>query len=74
MSGPAGFARDRDSSRQVWSAEEGYPGDPAYRDFYRDAGFEVTTAATAKEALGLAADKIGLATRFVTRDSEMEIR
>jgi large subunit ribosomal protein L16 len=30
--------------------------------------------ATAQEALGLAADKIGLKTRFVTRDSEMEIR
>jgi large subunit ribosomal protein L16 len=29
---------------------------------------------TAKEALGLAADKIGLKTRFVTRESEMEIR
>src|SRR6187397_226703 len=28
----------------------------------------------AKEALGLAADKIGLRTRFVTRESEMEIR
>jgi len=27
--GPAAFARDRDSSRQVWSATEGYPGDPA---------------------------------------------
>ncbi len=30
--------------------------------------------ATAKEALDLAADKIGLKTRFVTRQSEMEIR
>ncbi len=39
--GPAVFARDRDSSRQVWSAEEGYPGDPAYRDFYRDIGYEL---------------------------------
>ncbi len=39
--GPAAFARDRDSSRQVWSAEEGYPGDPAYRDFYRDIGFDL---------------------------------
>jgi 1,4-alpha-glucan branching enzyme len=39
--GPAGFARDRDSSRQVWSAEEGYPGDPAYREFYRDVGFDL---------------------------------
>src|SRR5947207_1640649 len=25
--GPAAFARDSDSSRQVWSAREGYPGD-----------------------------------------------
>lgn len=39
--GPACFGRDRDSSRQVWSAREGYPGDPAYRDFYRDLGQEV---------------------------------
>ncbi|HEU5249343.1 MAG TPA: 50S ribosomal protein L16 [Thermoanaerobaculia bacterium] len=30
--------------------------------------------ATAKEALGLAADKIGLKTRFITRESEMELR
>lgn len=36
--GPAVFARDRESSRQVWSARDGYPGDPAYRDFYRDIG------------------------------------
>ena len=40
-SGPAAFARDRDSSRQVWSAQEGYPGDPAYREFYRDVGFDL---------------------------------
>ncbi len=39
--GPAVFARDRDSSRQVWSQEEGYPGDPAYRDFYRDIGYDL---------------------------------
>jgi 1,4-alpha-glucan branching enzyme len=39
--GPAVFARDRDSSRQVWSAQEGYPGDPAYREFYRDIGFDL---------------------------------
>jgi 1,4-alpha-glucan branching enzyme len=37
-SGPAVFGRDRESSRQVWSARDGYPGDPAYRDFYRDIG------------------------------------
>ncbi|ALJ56875.1 1,4-alpha-glucan branching enzyme [Candidatus Xiphinematobacter sp. Idaho Grape] len=39
--GPACFARDRESSKQVWSAREGYPGDPAYRDFYRDIGYDL---------------------------------
>jgi len=39
--GPAAFARDPNASRQVWSAHEGYPGDPAYRDFYRDIGFDL---------------------------------
>jgi 1,4-alpha-glucan branching enzyme len=39
--GPAAFARDRDSSRQVWSATEGYPGDPSYREFYRDIGWDL---------------------------------
>jgi 1,4-alpha-glucan branching enzyme len=39
--GPAAFARDRDSSQQVWSSQGGYPGDPAYREFYRDAGFDL---------------------------------
>jgi 1,4-alpha-glucan branching enzyme len=39
--GPAAFARDPDSSRQVWSATEGYPGDPSYREFYRDIGFDL---------------------------------
>ncbi|PYK47039.1 MAG: DUF1957 domain-containing protein [Verrucomicrobia bacterium] len=39
--GPAAFARDIQASRQVWSAQQGYPGDPAYRDFYRDLGFDL---------------------------------
>jgi len=38
--GPAAFARDRESNREVWSGESGYPGDPVYRDFYRDVGFD----------------------------------
>ena len=38
--GVAAFARDLDSSRSVWSATEGYPADPVYRDFYRDIGFD----------------------------------
>ncbi len=40
-SGVAAFGRDLDSSRSVWSATEGYPGDPEYRDFYRDVGFDL---------------------------------
>jgi 1,4-alpha-glucan branching enzyme len=39
--GPAAFARDPDTSRQVWSAQEGYPGNPVYREFYRDIGFDL---------------------------------
>lgn len=39
--GPACFARDPESSRAVWSAETGYPGDPDYREFYRDIGFDL---------------------------------
>jgi 1,4-alpha-glucan branching enzyme len=40
-SGVAAFGRDIESSKQVWSAQEGYPGDAAYRDFYRDIGFDL---------------------------------
>ena len=39
--GIAAFGRDFDSSRQVWSKHEGYPGDTRYRDFYRDVGFDL---------------------------------
>jgi len=35
------FARDPEASKQVWSADEGYPGDCDYRDFYRDIGFDL---------------------------------
>ena len=34
------FARDAVSSKEVWSAKFGYPGDPAYREFYRDLGYD----------------------------------
>ncbi len=39
--GLAAFGRDSASARQVWSRDEGYPGDPWYREFYRDAGFDL---------------------------------
>ncbi|NRA96006.1 MAG: DUF1957 domain-containing protein [Planctomycetes bacterium] len=40
---PAGvcaFGRDPHSSSQVWAAEVGYPGDPEYRELYRDLGYD----------------------------------
>ena len=40
-SGVAVYGRDTESSKQVWSAEEGYPGDYNYREFYRDIGFDL---------------------------------
>jgi 1,4-alpha-glucan branching enzyme len=39
--GVAAFGRDPAAGRQVWSADEGYPGDYWYRDFYRDIGFDL---------------------------------
>ncbi|MBW2732722.1 MAG: DUF1957 domain-containing protein [Deltaproteobacteria bacterium] len=46
-SGVAAFGRDPQAAEQVWSRESGYPGDPVYRDFYRDIGFDLP-----REALG----------------------
>lgn len=40
-SGVAAFGRDVESSKQVWSSIEGYPGDTDYREFYRDIGYEL---------------------------------
>lgn len=39
--GIAVFGRDIESAKQVWSRQEGYPGDSRYRDFYRDIGFDL---------------------------------
>ena len=39
--GVAFFGRDRYAAAQVWSAGEGYPGDPVYREFYRDRGYDL---------------------------------
>ena len=39
-SGVAAFGRDVESSKQVWSSEDGYPGDQNYREFYRDLGYD----------------------------------
>ena len=39
--GVAAFGRDFESSKQVWSSKEGYPGDGDYREYYKDIGFEL---------------------------------
>jgi len=39
--GVAAFPRDEESSKQVWSSQEGYPGDYDYREYYRDIGYDL---------------------------------
>ena len=39
--GLVAFGRDMESSRQVWSSINGYPGDFNYREFYRDIGYDI---------------------------------
>src|SRR5258707_34819 len=46
------FARDMESSRQVWSAESGYPGDFDYREFYKDVGWELPPDYLGDKGLG----------------------
>ncbi len=41
QNGVAAFARDLESSEQVWSSKVGYPGDKDYREFHKDAGYEL---------------------------------
>ena len=41
QSGACAFARDPEAGAQVWSAEAGYPGDPDYREYYRDIGYDL---------------------------------
>jgi 1,4-alpha-glucan branching enzyme len=37
----AAFGRDPESAATVWSSQAGYPGNPVYRDFYRDIGYDL---------------------------------
>lgn len=54
-SGVAFFGRDPESTQQVWSSVEGYPGDANYREYYRDVGFELDA-----RALGPLAHPMGI--------------
>lgn len=35
------FIRDIEATDAVWSEDSGYPSDPAYREFYRDIGYDL---------------------------------
>jgi 1,4-alpha-glucan branching enzyme len=54
------FGRDRESSHQVWSAEVGYPGDPDYREFYKDGAWDRPVAELGPLAPGGVRRSIGL--------------
>jgi 1,4-alpha-glucan branching enzyme len=60
------FGRDRQSSHQVWSADVGYPGDPAYREFYKDAAWERPLAELGPLAPGGIRRGVGLKYHRVT--------
>jgi 1,4-alpha-glucan branching enzyme len=46
------FGRDVASGRQVWSRDDGYPGDAYYREFYRDIGFDLPESELMGEVAG----------------------
>ncbi len=48
------FPRDAELARRVWSARDGYPGDPWYLEYHRDIGYE-----RSPEALGALAPPAG---------------
>jgi 1,4-alpha-glucan branching enzyme len=35
------FGRDSEATLPVWSAKDGYPGNPDYREFHRDLGWDL---------------------------------
>ena len=72
--GPAAFARDPESSREVWSAESGYPGEPVYREFYRDIGFDLPPDSVFADSSSKTPRFTGLKYHRITgRDSNKEL-
>jgi len=49
--GVAFFARDSAATLPVWSARDGYPGDPVYREFHRDFGWDLEAETLAREGI-----------------------
>ncbi len=49
--GIAFFGRDSESSLPVWSSKDGFPGDPVYREFHKDLGWELSESQLLKEGI-----------------------
>lgn len=65
--GVAFFGRDSTATLPVWSASQGYPGHPAYREFHRDLGWDLPDALleeagiTSRRPLGLKLHRVSAA-------------
>jgi 1,4-alpha-glucan branching enzyme len=68
------FPRDPASSRQVWSAESGYPGDPDYREFFRDVGWELPAAQLRRVLGGGPRRGVGLKYHAVTGGGNLDAK
>ena len=49
--GVAFFGRDSESTLPVWSSKEGFPGDPVYREFHKDLGWELSSTELQKKGI-----------------------
>ena len=49
--GVAFFGRDSESTLPVWSSKEGFPGNPVYREFHKDLGWELSASKLQKKGI-----------------------
>ena len=49
--GVAFFGRDSESTLPVWSSKEGFPGNPVYREFHKDLGWELPVSELQKKGI-----------------------
>ncbi len=49
--GVAFFGRDSESTLPVWSSREGFPGNPVYREFHKDLGWDLSPSELQKKGI-----------------------
>lgn len=64
--GPVVFPRDVDCAVRVWSPEHGYPTDPRYREFHKDAGRELGADVLARADLPADGRPLGIKLHRIT--------